>query len=202
MVYFWNFWKMVFWYSRKDITYELLGILTLVQFNKTIRLRTIPIQCIRLNMLLILWISILILLQLRWFILFYKTIFPYGMIFIKADASTSDEQVEKLTGEFNIHYRACIRSLINFLYTWVDLSLVVNRLEKFSSNFGKVHFEILVHLLRYIRYYKTLELKYHDDINYALLSDMLRGASIKTENQLMAFFGSSWQDCLETDTST
>ena len=39
---------------------------------------------------------------------FYNTTFPYDMIFTKADASTRDEQVEKLTSEFNIHYRACI----------------------------------------------------------------------------------------------
>ena len=39
---------------------------------------------------------------------FYKTTLPYDMIFTKADASTSDEQVENLTREFNIHYRACI----------------------------------------------------------------------------------------------
>ena len=39
---------------------------------------------------------------------FYRTTFPYDIIFTKADASNSDEQVEKLTRELNIHYRACI----------------------------------------------------------------------------------------------
>ena len=39
---------------------------------------------------------------------FYKTTSPYDMIFTKAYASTSDEKVEKLTRELNIHYRACI----------------------------------------------------------------------------------------------
>ena len=39
---------------------------------------------------------------------FYKTTFTADMIFTKEDVSTSDEQVEKLTREFNIHYRACI----------------------------------------------------------------------------------------------
>ena len=37
---------------------------------------------------------------------FYKTTFPADMIFIKEDVSTSDEKVEKLTREYNIHYRA------------------------------------------------------------------------------------------------
>ena len=39
---------------------------------------------------------------------FYKTVLPADMIFKKEDVSTSDEQVEKLTREYNIHYRACI----------------------------------------------------------------------------------------------
>ena len=39
---------------------------------------------------------------------FYKTNFSSDMIFTKANASSSDDKVEKLTKEFNIHYRACI----------------------------------------------------------------------------------------------
>ena len=39
---------------------------------------------------------------------FYKTKFPADMIFIKEDLSTSDEQVEKLTREYIIHYIVCI----------------------------------------------------------------------------------------------
>ena len=70
------------------------------------------------------------------------------MVFTKADEFTSDKQVEKLTMEFNIHYRACIGSLIYLLTTRVDLSFAVHKLAKFSSNPGKVHFEGLVHLLR------------------------------------------------------
>ena len=72
------------------------------------------------------------------------------MILTKADASTSDEQVKKLNRELNIHYISCIRSLI-FFSTRVDLSFSVQKLAKFLSNPGKVHFEGLVHLLRYIR---------------------------------------------------
>ena len=53
---------------------------------------------------------------------FYKTTFPSDMIFIKADAYTSDDQVEKLTRDLNIHYRAFIGSLIYFFSKRVDLS--------------------------------------------------------------------------------
>ena len=61
----------------------------------------------------------------------YKTTFPYDMIFIKEYVSTSDEQVEKLTREFNRHYRACIGSFIYLLSTRVDLSFAVHKLAKF-----------------------------------------------------------------------
>ena len=39
---------------------------------------------------------------------FYKTTLPSDMIFSKACVSTSDHQVEKLTREFNIHYRGVL----------------------------------------------------------------------------------------------
>ena len=79
---------------------------------------------------------------------FYNTTLPSDMIFTKAGASNSDYQVEKLTREFNIHYRACIVSLIYLLSTRVDLSSSVHKLEMFLSNPVKLHFECLVHLLR------------------------------------------------------
>ena len=38
-------------------------------------------------------------------------------------------------------------------------------------------------------------LKYYDYIKYAPLSGLLRKDNINTENQLMDFSNSSWQDC-------
>ena len=82
---------------------------------------------------------------------FHKTTLPADTIFTKADVSTSDEKIEKLTREYNIHYRACIGSLIYLLSKRVDLSFAVHKLAKCLANPGKVRFEGLVHLLRYIR---------------------------------------------------
>ena len=48
---------------------------------------------------------------------FYKTTFPSDMIFNKYDASTSDDQVDNLTREFNIFYITCIVLLICLLST-------------------------------------------------------------------------------------
>ena len=125
-------------------------------------------------------------------ITFYKTTFTSDIKFTKDYTSTSGEQVEKLTREFNIHYIACIGSLVYLLSTGVGLSFTVHKLAKFLANPGKLHFEVLVHLLRYIRDNKTLGLKYYTYINDATVTDLLRQASIKTQNRLMDFSGSSW----------
>ena len=78
------------------------------------------------------------------------------------------------------------------------MSFAVHKLEKFSENPSKVHFEGLIHLLRYIRDNKTLGLKYYADLNDAPVTDLLRQANIKTKNLLMDFSDSSWQDCPDT----
>ena len=104
---------------------------------------------------------------------FYKSTLTSDMIFTKADESTSDEQVEKLTRKLNIHYRACIGSLIYLLSTRVDLIFVLHKLKKFPSNPGKLNYEGLVHLLRYIRDSKTLYWKYYNNMKDAPLSDLL-----------------------------
>ena len=102
------------------------------------------------------------------------------------------EQVEKLTRESNISYRACIVSLIYLLSTRVYLIFSVQNLAKFSSNPSKLYFEGLVHILRCIGDNKTLGLNYYSDMKNSPLSDLLRKVSIKTENQFMALYDSSW----------
>ena len=84
----------------------------------------------------------------------------------------------------------------------MDLSFAVHKLAKFSDNPGKVHFEGLVNLLRYIRDNKPLGLKYYADLNDTTVTDLLRQANIKTKNNLMAFSDSSWQDFPDNGRST
>ena len=83
-----------------------------------------------------------------------------------------------------------------------DLSFALHKLAKVSANPGKANFEGLVHLLRYIRYNKTLGLKYYADLNDAPVTDLLRQANINTKNHLIDFSNSSWQDCTDTGRST
>ena len=94
----------------------------------------------------------------------------------------------------------CIIDL--FLSTRVYFIFAVQKLAKISSNCGNVHFEGLVNLLRYIRDNTTLGLNYYDDTRNTTLSDLLRQANINTENQFMAFYDYSWQDCTGTGIST
>ena len=42
----------------------------------------------------------------------------------------------------------------------------------------------------------------YSDMNYALVSDLLKQDSIKTENNLMDFYDCSWKDFPDTGIST
>ena len=108
------------------------------------------------------------------------------------------EQVDKLTREFNIHYKTCIESLIYLLSTRVGLTFSVHKLATFYSDPGKLHFEGLVRLLRYIRCNNTLGLNYYADMNDVPESYLLRQSGINTENQLIYIYDSSSQDCPDT----
>ena len=65
----------------------------------------------------------------------------------------------------------------------------------FSKKYGRVFIKYwsstlwgLVHLLRYIWDNNKLRLKYYSNIEDELLSELLRQASINTENQFMVFY--------------
>ena len=76
----------------------------------------------------------------------------------------------------------------------------MHKLSKISSNPGKVHCEILVHLLVYIGGNRNLGLKYYSDMKDAPSSDLLRQAHIKSENQLLVsliLFGKIVQTLIE-----
>ena len=78
----------------------------------------------------------------------------------------------------------------------------MHKLEFFSSNPGKLHFELLIHLLWYIKENKTSGLRYYANIDDAPVFDLLRQSSNKTENKLMAFSDSIWKDYPDTRRST
>ena len=73
-----------------------------------------------------------------------------------------------------------MKPLIYILYTRVDICFAVQNLAKFSSNTGKVHFDDLVHLLRYIRENRNLGFRYYSNIEDATLSKLLKQYIINT----------------------
>ena len=81
------------------------------------------------------------------------------------------------------------------------LEFCSTQVSKVSENPGKLHFEGLINLLRYVRDNKTLGLKYYAYLNDALVTYLLRQANIKTKNHLMDFSEYSWQDCPDTGRS-
>ena len=103
------------------------------------------------------------------------------MIFTKEYASSIDENVEVLFREYNIYYRDFVVSLMYLLSTRVYLRFLVLKLAKFSSYTSKLHFEGLVHLLRYIRDNKNLGLKYYSKIEDAPLPGLYWQTRIKIE---------------------
>ena len=91
-----------------------------------------------------------------------------------------------------------MRSIIYLLSTKVDLCSALHKLVIFPSDSGRVHFEGFIQLLRYIRDNKNLGLKYYAKIEDEFLAELLRQASIKTENQLMASYDYFYTDCPDT----
>ena len=84
----------------------------------------------------------------------------------------------------------------------MDLCFSLHKLERFSSNPGKLHFGSLVYLFRYISYNSNLGLIYYARIKYAPLSDLLIQAIIKIDKKWMVFYDPNWQNYPYTDTST
>ena len=66
----------------------------------------------------------------------------------------------------------------------MDLCFEVQKLFKFSSNTGKLHFDVLVQSLIYIRDNDNLVFKYYPKIEDLPLSDLLVEAGINTENHI------------------
>ena len=119
---------MVCGYFREDIPCELLGICILVHVNKFFQMKDNSISVDGARYATSIVAKYLDTATVKASKTFYKTTFPPVMISTKEDVSTSDEQVEKLCREFNIHYRACIDSFIYLFSTRVELSIAVHKL--------------------------------------------------------------------------
>ena len=117
---------MVCRYFRKNISCELLGICTLVHVNKNLSIEGSFHFVYQARYATSIVAKNLDTATVNTSTKFYKTTLTADMIFTKDDVSTSDEQVENLTREYNIHYRDCIGSMIYLFSTIVDFSFAVH----------------------------------------------------------------------------
>ena len=133
---------MVFGYFRKEISREIIGICTLVHVNQNFSDELLFHICGSGYICHFYSCKYLYTSTCKAIKKFYRTTFPSDIIFIKSDSSISYEQVEELIGELNIHYRACIGSLIYLFSTRLYFTFAVHKLAKFSANPGKVYLKV------------------------------------------------------------
>jgi hypothetical protein len=107
-----------------------------------------------------------------------------GQLWTKKDCPEPQETAERIT-----HYRALV-ALANFIANWTrpDITFTVNKLCKFMSNPGPVHWSALKHLLRYLKGTAARGL------NFDFSTDSGLG--------LHGFTDASYADCPDTSRST
>lgn len=100
---------------------------------------------------------------------------PFAIDFVPSsdDCSATEEDTRKLEIEYNIDFTSCVGSLIYLVMTRADIIYAVNILAKYTQKPGKVHFDALIHLLRYLHDNAFYGLCYYSNIEDAPLTRML-----------------------------
>ena len=127
---------------------------------------------------------------------------PLNFIPTSDDCSIDPDEVAKLEEEFNFEYASCIGSLIYLTMTRTDILFAVNKIAKFSKSPGRVHFEVLIHLLRYLRDTAYLGIKFYSNFAEAPLLHALSSQNIHQHHPFFGFSDSSWNDDPDTGRST
>jgi hypothetical protein len=119
---------------------------------------------------------------------------PSGFIATIDDCSGSEIESQKLSDGFNIDFASCIGSLIYLSMTRTDIIYAVNKLAKFTRKPGKLHFEAIVHLLRYLRDNSLYGVRFYSNIADAPIYQMLQNQKIEEKHPFFGFTDSSWND--------
>jgi hypothetical protein len=119
---------------------------------------------------------------------------PSGFIATVDDCSTSKNESQQLSEGFNIDFASCIGSLIYLSMTRTDIIYAVNKLAKFTRKPGKVHFEALLHLLRYLRDNSLYGVRFYSNLSDAPIYQMLLSQNIEERHSFFGFTDSSWND--------
>jgi hypothetical protein len=119
---------------------------------------------------------------------------PSGFIATVDDCSASEDESQQLSEGFNIDFASCIGSLIYLSMTRTEIIYAVNKLAKFTRKPGKVHYEALLHLLRYLRNNSLYGVRFYSNLSDAPIYQMLLSQNIEESHPFFGFTDSSWND--------
>jgi hypothetical protein len=127
---------------------------------------------------------------------------PSGFIPTSDDCAATDAECADLSTAFNIDFASCIGSLIYLSMTRTDIIFAVNKLAKYTRKPGKVHFEALIHHLRYLRDNGLLGVRFYSEIGDSPIYKMLLTQKIDEKHLFFGFTDSSWNDDQDSGRST
>jgi hypothetical protein len=125
-----------------------------------------------------------------------------GFVPTSDDCSRTENESKELETLYNIDYASCIGSLIYLSMTRTDIFCSVNKLAKYTRRPGKVHFEALVHLLRYLRDNTLYGVRFYNNIAESPIYRLLLDRQIEEKHLLFGYTDSSWNDDQDSGRST
>ena len=123
----------------------------------------------------------------------------------KKDCPNTEEQTKETKTRFgNLHYRSVIGALLYVsCCTRQDICFVVNKLAKYAKNPEVVHFIALLHLVGFLKNSSNKGLRFYSKIESSPLFQILKNNNLQiTEDTVVTFTDSSWNDCVDTGRST
>jgi transposase InsO family protein len=132
----------------------------------------------------------------------HSTPLPLDFVPTSENCSIDEDASKLLEREYNLDYASCIGSLIYLAMTRCDITFAVNKLAKYSKKPGKIHFEAMLHILRYLRDNSLVGIKFYSDMKDSPITRMLVTENIQQSHPFFTFSDSSWNDDVDTGRST
>jgi hypothetical protein len=86
--------------------------------------------------------------------------------------------------------------------TRYDICFATTKLAKFCNNPGKVHYKALIWLLGYLKQTSNLGIKFYHNTKTSPIGELLERNNILSNEEMVTFSDSSWQDDKDTGRST
>ena len=127
---------------------------------------------------------------------------PTEFVATSEDCSKSEEIAAELVEEYKFDYASCIGSMIYLSQTRTNIIYAVNKLARYMRKPGKIHFDALVHLLRYLRDNNNFGVRFFSNYSTSPLYQHLKSNELTFNQLLVCMSDSSWKDDVDTGRST